>query len=61
MNRRKFIYNSLLTTTAVTGASLLNNCSTGIELKKVTILHTNDVHSHIDQLTPFYFLLLNTQ
>ena len=48
MNRRKFIYNSLLTTTAVTGASLLNNCSTGIELKKVTILHTNDVHSHID-------------
>ena len=48
MNRRKFIYNSLLSSTAVTGAGLLSNCSEDIELTKVTILHTNDVHSHID-------------
>ncbi len=48
MNRRKFI-----TQTAATSAFLglggigLNSCS-GIGRKHITVLHTNDVHSHID-------------
>ncbi len=47
MKRRTFIQNSLATSAFVTlgGLSLQ---SFGASKKKITILHTNDVHSHID-------------
>ncbi|WP_298476523.1 metallophosphatase [uncultured Maribacter sp.] len=48
MNRRKFITNTSATSTFVgLGGLTLNSC---IQNKptKITILHTNDVHSHID-------------
>ena len=45
MNRRKFIYNSSLATLSVVG---LNSCNLLNEDVKLTILHTNDVHSQIE-------------
>ena len=45
MNRRKFIYNSSLATLSVVG---LNSCNLVNEDVKLTILHTNDVHSQIE-------------
>ena len=45
MNRRKFIYNSSLASLSVTG---LNSCNLNSKDLKITILHTNDVHSQID-------------
>ncbi|WKK64879.1 bifunctional metallophosphatase/5'-nucleotidase [Lutimonas zeaxanthinifaciens] len=48
MERRKFIKNSLAAGSLVGLGSLpLNSCETSGE-KKITILHTNDVHSHIE-------------
>ena len=49
MNRRKFIYNSSLASLSVMG---LNSCNLKDENVKITILHTNDVHSQIE---PFPF------
>ena len=49
MNRRKFIYNSSLASLSVMG---LNSCNLKNENIKITILHTNDVHSQIE---PFPF------
>ena len=49
MNRRKFIYNSSLASLSVMG---LNSCNLKNENVKITILHTNDVHSQIE---PFPF------
>ncbi|WP_372975317.1 bifunctional UDP-sugar hydrolase/5'-nucleotidase [Muriicola sp.] len=47
MNRRSFITNSLAGAGYMSlGPSLLSGCSTG--KKHITILHTNDVHSHLD-------------
>ncbi len=48
MNRRKFISNTTATSAFVgLGGLSLNSCFREIK-KKITILHTNDVHSHID-------------
>ena len=45
MNRRKFIYNSSLASLSVMG---LNSCNLNSKNLKITILHTNDVHSQIE-------------
>ncbi len=45
MNRRKFIYNSSLASLSVMG---LKSCNLNSRDLKITILHTNDVHSQID-------------
>lgn len=52
MERRKFIQNTALGTAAVGlgGLNLALNPKAG--MKKITILHTNDVHSHIDPFGP---------
>ncbi len=48
MKRRHFLENSLLSTAYLSiGGASLNACSRETQ-KKITILHTNDVHSHID-------------
>ena len=48
MQRRKFIRNSLATGSLISLGSLpLGSCEQPGE-KKITILHTNDVHSHIE-------------
>lgn len=48
MDRRQFIQQSVATTALVgLGGLSLNSCMTG-DTKKITILHTNDVHSHIE-------------
>ena len=45
MNRRKFIYNSGIASLSVLG---LNSCNQLFRDVKITILHTNDVHSQIE-------------
>ena len=45
MNRRKFLYNSGLASLSVMG---LNSCNLNSRNLKITILHTNDVHSQIE-------------
>tara|TARA_B100001057_G_scaffold46568_1_gene41519 strand:- start:8609 stop:9505 length:897 start_codon:yes stop_codon:yes gene_type:complete len=45
MDRRNFIYKSTLTTMSVYG---LNSCNLLKNNTKITILHTNDVHSQIE-------------
>ena len=45
MNRRKFLYNSGLASISVMG---LNSCNLNSRNLKITILHTNDVHSQIE-------------
>ena len=45
MNRRRFIYNSSIASLSVLG---LNSCTQLFKDVKITILHTNDVHSQID-------------
>ena len=45
MNRRKFIYNSSIASLSVLG---LNSCSQLFRDVKITILHSNDVHSQIE-------------
>ncbi|WP_310555443.1 metallophosphatase [Flavobacterium sp.] len=48
MKRRDFIQKTAATTTALTlGGLSLSSFETN-KVKKITILHTNDVHSHID-------------
>lgn len=48
MKRRKFIQHTLASTALVGAGGLpLTSCS-GNQKKHITILHTNDVHSHID-------------
>ena len=56
MNRRKFIYNSGLASLSVMG---LNSCNLNSRDLKITILHTNDVHSQIDPLPPSHNLYPN--
>ena len=47
MDRRKFLKNSVFGSLAL-GSTIHNySCETS-DLKKITILHTNDVHSHIE-------------
>jgi 5'-nucleotidase len=47
MKRRDFLEKTAVTT-AVLGLGLSLSSFTSINVKKITILHTNDVHSHID-------------
>lgn len=48
MERRKFIKNTVASSTLIgVGGLSLNSCATNSK-KHITILHTNDVHSHID-------------
>jgi len=51
MLRRKFIQNTLATTT-LAGLGGLSSIAAASKPKKITILHTNDVHSHIDPFGP---------
>lgn len=51
MKRRQFIQQSTAAT-ALLGLGGLGLQSFGPETKKITILHTNDVHSHIDPFGP---------
>lgn len=51
MKRRQFIQQSTAAT-ALLGFGGLGLQSFGPETKKITILHTNDVHSHIDPFGP---------
>ena len=48
MKRRNFIKNTLYSSAALASTSILTNSCNNDKLKKITILHTNDVHSHID-------------
>ena len=48
MKRRNFIKNTLYSSAALASTSMLTNSCSNNKLKKITILHTNDVHSHID-------------
>lgn len=49
MKRRDFIINTAATSSLITLGSLSLSSFTSLDqLKKLTILHTNDVHSHID-------------
>jgi len=48
LNRRGFIKQSLLLGTAATLGSLPFGTIAATKTKRLTILHTNDVHSHID-------------
>ena len=45
MNRRKFIYNSSIASLSVMG---LQSCNILDRNVKISILHTNDVHSQIE-------------
>ena len=56
MNRRKFIYNSSLSS-----LSVMSLCSCNLNLRdlKITILHTNDVHSQIDPFPSDHNLYAN--
>ncbi len=52
MQRRKFLQQTVAASTLVGLSSLsLTSCETETS-KKITILHTNDVHSHIDAFGP---------
>ncbi len=49
MNRKRFIKDSLLSSAAVmAGPALLQQIEELTEVRKLTILHTNDVHSRLD-------------
>lgn len=51
MKRRQFLKNSLATGSIISlGGVSLNSCNRSTE-KKITILHTNDVHSHIESFS----------
>ena len=56
MNRRKFIYNSSLASLSVVG---LNSCNLNSRNLKITILHTNDVHSQIEPFPSNHNLYAN--
>ena len=53
MKRRDFIQQALAGTALVTLGSLgLQSFTSAVKTTKITILHTNDVHSHIDPFGP---------
>ncbi len=56
MNRRKFIYNSSLASLSAIG---LNSCNLNSRDLKITILHTNDVHSQIEPFPSNHHLYPN--
>ncbi|MBB68541.1 MAG: metallophosphatase [Flavobacteriaceae bacterium] len=51
MKRRKFIKNSAASTALLSLSGLSISCSEN-KTVKITVLHTNDVHSHIDPFGP---------
>jgi len=48
MKRRTFIKNTAATSALVTLSGISLSSFTSVKERKITILHTNDVHSHID-------------
>ncbi|MFD2828454.1 bifunctional metallophosphatase/5'-nucleotidase [Leeuwenhoekiella polynyae] len=52
MERRKFIKQTSIATAVVAGTPSFNLFAETKKSKKITILHTNDVHSHIDPFSP---------
>ncbi|WP_250432649.1 bifunctional metallophosphatase/5'-nucleotidase [Hanstruepera flava] len=53
MKRRDFIQQTAATSAFITLGGLgLSSIATAAQQKKITILHTNDVHSHIDPFGP---------
>ena len=48
MKRRNFIQNAVASSALLSVGSLSLSSFTVLESRKITILHTNDVHSHID-------------
>jgi len=48
MKRRDFIQKTVASTTLLSLSGLSLSSFTTSDIKKITILHTNDVHSHID-------------
>ena len=48
MKRRNFIKNTLYSSLILSGGALNLNSCLSLGKKKITILHTNDVHSHIE-------------
>ena len=48
MKRRNFIQNTVASSALLSVGSLSLSSFTALESRKITILHTNDVHSHID-------------
>jgi 2',3'-cyclic-nucleotide 2'-phosphodiesterase (5'-nucleotidase family) len=61
MNRRKFIQNSSAATALFWLGGLGLSSFDNKKQKKITILHTNDVHSHIDPFGPNDGRNANTQ
>ena len=51
MKRRTFIKNTAASTALLSVGGIALSC-TEQEVKQITILHTNDVHSHIDPFGP---------
>ncbi len=56
-SRRSFIRNLTLGTAAA--YIILPSCKSGLSSTKLTILHTNDIHSHIDPFPPDHSLYPN--
>ena len=52
MKRRNFIQQTAATSALITLGGLGLQSFTDSKTKKITILHTNDVHSHIDPFGP---------
>ena len=53
MKRREFLQQTAATTAFISlGGIGLTSLSSSVQQKKITILHTNDVHSHIDPFGP---------
>ena len=48
MNRKQFIKNTLFTSGALVAGPTILEAAEAIAPQKLTILHTNDVHSRID-------------
>ena len=49
LTRKAFIYNNIMAAgTLLAGNSLMNELAADVRSYKLTILHTNDVHSRID-------------
>jgi 5'-nucleotidase len=52
MKRRKFILKGLAASAMMAGAPMfLGSCQSQLKGKKLVVLHTNDMHSHIDPFT----------
>ncbi len=52
MKRRQFLIKSLAASaTVAVSPMILSGCQSSLNGKKLTILHTNDMHSHIDPFT----------